>query len=276
MHDTVIPGVRCIKFYDADVKTPSLYTPSLCVIVQGAKQVLLNNEIHRYEPSQYLAISVDLPVIGQITKATKQEPYLCLQIDLDTHIIGELMTSSNMVLPPDKSTNRGIFVGTADNSLMESLVRLASLLQTPEDASYLSPLIIREIHYRLLRGEYGSHVAQLAFAGSNLQRIAQAIHLLKTKYTEAIRIEALAEAAHMSPSSFHFHFKEVTNMSPLQYQKRLRLMEARNLMLMGSVNAANAAYQVGYESASQFSREYARTFGAPPAKDIERIRVAAA
>lgn len=270
---TAIPSLRTIRTCVTDVRVPGVYSPSVCMILQGEKDVFLNHEKYTYGPSKYLAISIDLPVIGQVTKASGKEPYLCLQLDLDTHIISDLLLQSPLPSIAEEST-RGLFVGNLDSGLTESMTRLVNLLHKPDDIDYLAPLAIREIHYRLLKGPHGPAIAQIATMGSNMNRIAQAIRLLKERYAEPIRVESLAEMVNMSVSSFHFHFKEVTAQSPLQYQKRLRLMEARQLMLTGLANAANAAYQVGYESPSQFSREYAREFGAPPATDISRIRVA--
>jgi AraC-like DNA-binding protein len=167
---------------------------------------------------------------------------------------------------------RGLFVSTADAPLLDCALRLTKLLDTPQDISMLAPMIIREIYYRLLMGEQGESVRQIATSGSNMQRIAEVIKLIKTDFAQPMRVESLAAQARMSPSSFYHHFKEVTSMSPLQYQKQLRLLEARRLMLAENSDATNAAYQVGYESPSQFSREYSRMFGAPPIRDIERLR----
>ncbi len=167
-----------------------------------------------------------------------------------------------------------MFVGNADSSLIDCAIRLTKLLDTPQDIPFLAPMIIREIYYRLLIGEQGEAVRQIATAGSNMQRIAEVIKRLKADFTSPLRIENLALAANMSASSFHRHFKTITSMSPLQYQKQLRLLSARQIMLIENVDASQAAYQVGYESASQFSREYARMFGSPPIRDIERLRVA--
>lgn len=273
MHPTAIPGLECIRMSEPAVQTPWVYQPSLCLIVQGEKRVALNSEHFVYAPSQYLAITVDLPAVGTITKASKEAPYLCVKIDIDIGVVTELVERRGV---PAKSadTQRGLFVGAADAALVESMTRLASLLDTPNDIDYLAPLAIREVHYRLLQGEHAQRIVQLALDGSNTQRVAQAIRQIRAKFNEPLVIEDLARTVHMSPSSFHAHFKQVTAMSPLQYQKRLRLIEARQRLIAGSVNASNAAYSVGYESASQFSREYSRAFGAPPAADIERLRAA--
>jgi AraC-like DNA-binding protein len=273
MHPTAIPGMECLRMSEAAVQTPWVYQPSLCLIVQGEKRVSLNNENFVYAPSQYLAITVDLPAVGTITQASRELPYLCLKIDIDVGVVSELIARRGL---PAKAaeTQRGLFVGTADAALVDAMTRLATLLDTPNDIDYLAPLAIREVHYRLLQGEHAQRIVQLALDGSNTQRVAQAVRVIRAKFNEPLVIEDLARAVNMSPSSFHAHFKQVTAMSPLQYQKRLRLIEARQRLIAGSVNASNAAYSVGYESASQFSREYARAFGAPPAADIERLRAA--
>lgn len=265
--------MHCIQASFTNVQMPSLYNPSLCIVVQGSKKVTLHNQSVHYSPSQHLVASVDLPLIGEVTEATPEKPYLCLQLDLDASILGELI--QQLQLPPvSRVAQLGVFVTQTDAQLLDAATRLLCLLDTPEDIAYLSPLLIREIHYRLLKSEAGLRIAQFALQGSHTQRIAQAIQILKEKYNENLSVEALANAVHMSPSSFHAHFKAVTDQSPLQYQKRLRLMAARHLMMTGAANASSAAYQVGYESASQFSREYARTYGAPPATDIGSLKVA--
>jgi AraC-like DNA-binding protein len=273
IHDTAIPSLHCIQSSVTGIQLPSLYQPSLCVIVQGAKQVTLHDETLHYSPAQHLLASVDLPLIGEVTQATPENPYYCIQLDLDAPILSELI--EQLHLPPvPRVAQLGIFVTQTDEQLLDAVTRLICLLDTPDDIPYLAPLLIREIHYRLLKSEAGLRIAQFALQGSHTQRIAQAIQILKEKYNEPLTVEALASAVHMSPSSFHAHFKAVTAQSPLQYQKRLRLMAARQLMLSGAANAASAAYRVGYESASQFSREYARAYGAPPATDVESLRAA--
>lgn len=272
IHPTAIAGLRCLKMSAPSMKTPAVYSPSVCVVVQGRKRVLLESEIWKYAPSQYLAVSVDLPLLGQVTEASADRPYLCLQIDLDPREISELVAHAGDEAWPQGSTSRGLFVGALDEPMIEAVARLARLLDTPKDIPVLAPLMMREFHYRMLRGSHGAAVAQIAVTGSNTQKIAQAIHRMKADLTRSVSVEELAAIVHMSPSSFHQHFKAVTAMSPLQYLKRLRLTEARQIMLSEPVDAASTAYRVGYESASQFSREYARMFGAPPIRDIRGLR----
>jgi AraC-like DNA-binding protein len=202
-------------------------------------------------------------------------PYLCLAVDIDARIIADLIVQSGDPGWSRGETTRGLFVGEMDEALQESALRITRLLDTPRDIPMLAPLMLREFHYRVLNSPCGHLIAQMAMAGSNMHKIGQIIRRIRTRIAEPIRVEDLATLASMSASSFHQHFKAVTAMSPVQYQKRLRLTEARQILLAGSADAASAAYQVGYQSVSQFSREYARMFGAPPIRDVERIRVAA-
>jgi AraC-like DNA-binding protein len=272
IHPTLIQGLQCIRLSERHQELPHVYQPCVCVIVQGAKQVLLEEEIYRYTPMQFLAVSVDLPLLGQVTEASAESPYLCLAIDIDARTIADLITASGDAGWRRGETARGLFVGDLDDALLESVVRLARLLDAPRDMPVLAPLALREFHYRLLMSPYGSAIAQMAIAGSNTHKIGQVIRRIKSHYSEPIRVEELASLANMSPSSFHQHFKAVTAMSPVQYQKRLRLTEARHMLLAEQADAASAAYRVGYQSVSQFSREYARMFGAPPRRDVEGLR----
>lgn len=272
VHATAVPGLSCIRLCAPNMKLPSVYQPSICVILQGAKQVLLEEEIYRYAPPDFLAVSVDLPLIGQVTEASTDRPYLCLQIEIDPRQIGELIAQMDDAARLRGETTRGLFIGKLDGATQEAVLRLARLLETPRDIRMLAPMMLRELHYRLLCSEYGPAIAQMAIPSTNTHRIGQAIRRIKANLASPVRVEELAAVASMSPSSFHQHFKAVTAMSPLQYQKRLRLMEARHILLAENIDAASTAYRVGYESVSQFSREYARMFGAPPMRDIEGIR----
>ncbi|MHC5735917.1 AraC family transcriptional regulator [Nostoc sp.] len=207
-------------------------------------------------------------------EATPDKPYLGFKLNLDPRQLCDIIAQIRPGTSKKENSVRGLFVSNVDAPLIDCALRLTRLLDTPQDIPILAPMIIREMYYRLLMGEQGEAVRQIATSGSNMQRIAEVIKLIKADFIKPMRIEELAGQASMSPSSFHHHFKEVTSMSPLQYQKQLRLLEARRLMLAENSDAANAAYQVGYESPSQFSREYSRMFGAPPIKDIERLRTA--
>jgi len=265
---TTITSVNCIKLDGINDSLPSVYIPSLCIIVQGKKRVLLEDEIYQYQPAEYLVVSVDLPVIGQVIEATKDKPYLCLQLELDLPLLAELIAQTRFLVNSKTPSQRGIFIGDVDDPLGDAVLRLVRLLETPQDIAVLAPMIKREMHYRLLHGKFGNTIALLAQTGSHTQRISAAIKIIKANYNSPLKIEDLATQVGMSTSSFYSHFKAVTAMSPLQYQKRFRLLEARKIMMTELQDAARTAYQVGYESPSQFSREYARMFGNPPLRDI--------
>lgn len=272
LHATAVPGLRCLKMSAPTQRLPTVYYPSICVIVQGSKQVLLEDELYRYAPSQFLAVSVDLPLLAQVTEASAARPYLCVQIEMDPRQIGELIAATGEGAWKRGDTTRGVFVGDIDEPTLEAVLRLTRLLATPKDIALLGPMMLREVHYRVLGTEYGHLIAQMAIAGTNTHKIAHVIRRMKANIAAPVRIDELASLVNMSPSSFHEHFKTVTAMSPLQYHKRLRLTEARQILLAENMDAASAAYRVGYESASQFSREYARMFGAPPMRDIAELR----
>jgi AraC-like DNA-binding protein len=273
-HKTAIEQLEFQRESSVFTTLQGVCEPILAILVQGKKEALLGEETYRYGAAQYLVVSVDLPLSAFIVEATPEQPYLGFKLNLDPRQLCDIITAQASVIEDKKNSVRGLFVSTVDAPLLDCAMRLTRLLDTPQDIPILAPMIIREIYYRLLMGEQGEAVRQIATSGSNMQRIAEVIKLIKADFTKPIRVEELAGQASMSPSSFHHHFKKVTSMSPLQYQKQLRLLEARRLMLAENSDAANAAYQVGYESPSQFSREYSRMFGAPPIRDIERLRTA--
>ncbi|MBD1997317.1 AraC family transcriptional regulator [Leptolyngbya sp. FACHB-541] len=272
-HATAIAPLEFMRQSDTSKAMQGVSEPILGIVVQGKKEVLLNEETYEYGVAQYLVVSVDLPLCGGAIEATPDEPYLGFKLDLDPVQLCDIIVQTNSGIGQKESV-RGWFISDAEPSLIDCAIRLTKLLETPQDIPFLAPMIIREIYYRLLIGEQGEAVRQIATSGSNMQRIAEVIKRLKADFTRPLRVEELAEQANMSSSSFHRHFKAVTSMSPLQYQKQLRLLTARQMMLAENADATQAAYQVGYESTSQFSREYARMFGAPPMRDIERLRVA--
>jgi AraC-like DNA-binding protein len=272
LNDTSIAPLHCFKMSAPSARIPVIYSASLCFVVQGAKEVMLEDETYRYAASEFLVISVDLPAIGHVTEATPEKPYLAVQLDIDPRQLSDLITNQIRAEGRGAPTERALFVGITNDQLTDALLRLIRLLDAPQDIPFMAPLVVREIYYRLLSGSYGRRIAQMAIDGTNMQRIAHVIQTLRARFSEPIRVEELAEMAHMSPSSFHFHFKEATAMSPLQYQKRIRLLEARRLLLVEGTDAATTAYRVGYESASQFSREYSRMFGAPPISDVTDLR----
>lgn len=272
-HKTAIEQLEFQRESSVYTALKGVCEPILAILVQGKKEALLGEETYCYGAAQYLVVSVDLPLSAFIVEATPEQPYLGFKLNLDPRQLCDLIAQTS-VIEGKKNSVRGLFVSTVDIPLLDCALRLTRLLDIPQHIPILAPLIIREIYYRLLMGEQGEAVRQIATSGSNMQRIAEVIKLIKADLTKPMRVEELAGQASMSPSSFHHHFKSVTSMSPLQYQKQLRLLEARRLMLAENSDAANAAYQVGYESQSQFSREYSRMFGAPPMRDIERLRTA--
>lgn len=272
-HATAINPLIFMRECDPTAAVSSVSEPLLAIMVQGTKEVLLNEETYEYTVAQYLLVSVDLPLSGCVIGATPDKPYLGFKLKLDPAQLCEIIAQTNLDKYKKESV-KGWFISNADPLLIDCAIRLTKLLDTPQDIPFLAPMIIREIYYRLLTGEQCEAVRQIATAGSNMQRIAEVVKQLRINFTDPLRIEELALQANMSAASFHRHFKAVTSMSPLQYQKQLRLLAARQMMLAENADAAQAAYQVGYESTSQFSREYARMFGAPPIRDVERLRTA--
>ncbi|MDJ0703791.1 MAG: AraC family transcriptional regulator [Leptolyngbyaceae cyanobacterium MO_188.B28] len=271
-HKTAIAQLEFMRESSVSAGLCDVFEPILCIVIQGKKETLLGGETYRYSAAQYIVISVDLPLNGSVVEATPDQPYLGLKLNLDSTELCDIVTQIPYNSDKKESSVRGVFVSDADEPLIDCALRLTQLLDAPRDIPFLASMIIREIYYRLLIGEQGEAVRQIATSGSNMQRIAKVIKQIKADFKEPMRVEDLAEQANMSPASFYRHFKEMTSMSPLQYQKQIRLLEARRLLLIKDIDATHAAYQVGYESPSQFSREYSRMFGAPPMRDIERLR----
>ena len=275
MHATAIPRLFLMRTSQLTEPLPSVYEPALCIVAQGRKQVMLADEVYFYGPEQCLVVSVDLPVVGQVIEATPAEPYLCLRLDLDPGKLSAMMLELGQSERRNQREERlklGLSINPVDPLLLDAAIRLARLLEAPKDIPILAPLIEREILYRLLSGEFCERLRQIAMADSRMLSVNRAINWLKRNYAAPFRIETIAREARLSPSSLHHSFKSVTAMSPLQYQKQLRLQEARRLMLGQAMDAASAGHQVGYESPSQFSREYSRLFGAPPSRDIARLK----
>lgn len=252
----------------------AVYEASLCLVAQGRKQVTVGSRTLVYEPATCLVCAVELPVVGTVVTASPEAPYLSVQLVFDPEVLGEL--ALRMPAPATGASapepGAGLVLGRVTQDLLDATTRLLRLLDTPDDIDALAPLIEREILYRLLRGDQGDTMRRIASADSRLARIGHAIAWLKTHYAAPCSVQALADAARMSPSTFHQHFRDVTAMSPLQYRNQLRLQAARNLMLGEGLDAATAGFRVGYESPSQFSREYARCFGAPPSRDVRQLR----
>jgi AraC-like DNA-binding protein len=266
---TPVPALQVVRADRTGERVHAVHRPSLCLLAQGAKEVTVGTTVFRYRSPQYLFSSVDLPVTGAVIEATRAEPYLCLALEIDASVVFELASAG--AAPVGANGNgRAIFVGESDARMTGAFARLLECLEHPRDVAVLAPSVMREITYRLLQGPYGDCVRDLGVPDSQTQRIAKAIEHLKRGFAQSLRVEALARIAGMSVSSFHQHFKQVTTLSPLQYQKRLRLQEARRLLLSREAGAADVGFTVGYESPSQFSREYARLFGLPPMQDVTR------
>lgn len=281
IHDSPIPGVSLLRSSVPTMPMPVLYEPTLCLVVQGRKQAVLGTTAYVYDEAKYLLASVDLPVTGSVIEASEAKPYLCLRLYLDTAELSDLALRYSHSAKEELSDalsdapSAGIALGETTPELLDAAARLAGLLDTPADIEALAPLVIREILYRLLTGSGNHAIRQMAQANSRLNQIVKAIVWLRAHYTQACRIDEVADIAGMSRSSFHAYFKAVTSMSPLEFRTQLRMQEARRLMVAEGMDAARAGFLVGYESPSQFSRDYARIFGTPPARDASRLREAA-
>jgi AraC-like DNA-binding protein len=250
----------------------SVVEPSVCVIAQGSKEVLLGDSRYRYDPSQYLLATVELPRVSQVLEASPERPYLSLRLELAPTLVGEVMVESGQTSPPGPADVRAIAVSPLDTNLLDAFVRLTRLLDAPTEAAVLLPLITREIIYRLLMGEQGGRLRHLAILGGYTPNIARTIQRLRQDFDQPLRIEQMARDLGMSVSGLRHHFKAVTALSPSQFQKQLRLQEARRLMLGEDLDAASVAYRVGYRDASHFTREYKSLFGLPPMHDVQRLR----
>jgi AraC-like DNA-binding protein len=269
---TAIPGLSLFRRDEPTQPSSGMYEPSICLIVQGAKRVLLGDDTFVYDARHFLITSVHLPTVVQIINASREKPCLGLMLKLDQREMSQLMVDSNLPPPRARQSSRGMATGEVTLPLLTAFQRLIDLLADPEDIPILAPIIQREIIYRLLVGDQGARLRQIASTGSQSHQMAWAIDWLKGNFTRPLRIDDLATQVNMSTSTFHHHFRALTAMSPLQYQKTLRLNEARRLMLTEHADAATAAFHVGYESPSQFSREYSRLFGSPPLRDITSLR----
>lgn len=270
-HPTSIPTLVFSRYSNVTEPNYGIYKPSLCIIVQGKKEVVLAQEHYVYSPADYLIASVNLPITGIVTEASLENPYLALKLEFTPNQILEILKDTELTFHKD-NTKRGMYVSRIELSLLDAVTRLTRLLNTPKDIPVLAPLITKEIIYRLLQGQHGVTLGQIAIEGSSTNQISDVVEHIMNYYNQSFRIEDLAEIANMSVSSLHRHFKEVTAMSPIQFQKQLRLQEARRILLSESTDAIDAAIRVGYESPSQFSREYSRLFGLPPKEDINRLK----
>ena len=271
---TAMPHLSLIRADAPSTPTPAVYEASLCLIAQGSKRVSIGEHSVVYDAAHYLLVSVELPLVGHVLDASPERPYLCCKIDLDAAIPADLMASEGGGVARTDLPVLGVYPGDPD--LIDAACRLVGLLDRPDTIRALAPLIEREILYRLLTGPHGPMLRHIATAGSHLNQVSRAIAAIRRRFDAPIRIDDVAAEAGMSSSSLHVHFKAITRMTPLEYQKQLRLQEARRLMLAEGATASTAGFAVGYESPSQFSREYRRLFGAPPRADIERLHAAPA
>jgi AraC-like DNA-binding protein len=268
-----VPGLYASRFSRVNNQcVHALRLPSLCLVAQGVKTVIVGQEFYEYDASRMIVFSVALPVAAQITQASPSEPYLALKLDLDPHKIAELVLKVYPQGLPPVQERSAVYIAPVDLTILNAATRLMECLAHPRDAELIAPLVVDEIVIRLLRSPMGARIAQMGFAESSIHRIAEAISWLRANFSQPMKVEDLAGLVHMSVSSFHEHFKSVTSMSPLHYQKVLRLQEARRLMLSALMDAGTASQRVGYLSASQFSREYSSFFGSAPTKDIARLR----
>lgn len=269
-------GLRLLRRSSPTPKDHGVSSPAFCVIAQGSKEVLLGDDCYRYDANRYLITAAALPTATRVTEASEERPYLGVVLGLDPALVGSVMVEAGHPGPGDQAAVRAFDVSRLDAGLLDAVVRLVGLLDSPADeARFLRPLVTREIVFRLLKGEQGGRLRQIAVLGGHSHRIAKAIERLSEDFDRPLRIEDIARESGMSVSGFHHHFRAVTAMSPLQFQKRMRLQEARRLMLGEDLDASSAGHRVGYGDASHFTRDYKRLFGAPPMRDVERLREAA-
>lgn len=267
-----LPGIRLYRFSSPTALLPGVFDPAFCVIAQGSKELYLGEESYRYDPYHYCLGTVELPIISQIIDASKERPYLSLRVELDPILVGSVMVEAGHQSSENNADVRAINVDSLEADLLDAVVRLVRLLDAPTEAPFLAPLITREIIFRLLRGKQGDRLHHIAVLSGYNSPIARVIERFHTHFDQPLQIENIARELGLSVSWFHHHFKAITGMSPLQFQKRLRLQEARRLMLGDGLDAASAAYRVGYHNAAHFNREYKGLFGLPPMRDIERLR----
>ncbi len=268
-------GIRLHRSSSPTQLIPGLSDPAFSVIAQGSKELYLGEERYRYDACHYCLGTVELPTISHIIQASQDRPYLSLRLKLDPALVGSVIIDSGQAAPPNQNNTKAISVSNLDAGLLDAVVRLVRLLDSPAEARFLAPLITREIIYRLLIGKQGERLRHIAILGGYTPHIAKAIERLRKDFDQPLKIDNLAREIGMSVSGFHHHFKAVTAMSPLQFQKQMRLQEARRLMLGEGFDAATAGYQVGYNDAAYFNREYKKLFGVPPIHDVERLRQAA-
>ncbi len=273
IYQTLIPRVSLIRTASVTEPISLVHDPAVCIVLQGNKELVIGSEVLRYGALEYLVVSVDIPITGQVTVASHEQPYLCFKLDIDTSLISELVLSNDIKMST-KNIKNGVGVSRASEPLIDAVLRMLKLLETnnKNNIKVLAPLIEKEILYWLLQGEQASIFHQIAKGDSRLTQISKAVAILKQSFMKKFDLDDLIASTNMSPAVFFRYFKLVTNMTPLQYQKKLRLQEARKLLYMNKVDIATAGYHVGYESPSQFTREYSRFFGLPPSKDVLKLR----
>ncbi|MBU6452794.1 MAG: AraC family transcriptional regulator N-terminal domain-containing protein [Cyanobacteria bacterium REEB67] len=266
----VANNLNIYRFNRPTPRTHGIFTASICVVAQGAKMLELSGENYRYDPDNFVIASLDVPIIGEVVEASPQKPFLCLKMEFDPSMIASVCVEAGILSARSESSVKSVALGRLSDELLDAFLRLATLFGQKDDYRMISPLVTREIIYRLLKSDQGQRIRQLANFGEQTHRITRAVQYLQQKYKEPLRIENLAGQVNMSISSFHEHFKTTTSMSPLQFQKLLRLQEARRLLLTEQFDAGSAGISVGYDDPSQFSREYKRLFGVSPREDIGR------
>jgi AraC-like DNA-binding protein len=266
------PGIFIYQSSKPTESDVSVLKPAFCVIAQGSKDVLLNDELFHYDSGSYLISTIDLPIKSNVVEASPEEPYLNFRIDLNPSLVAQVLMESKIEIKKRGATAKAMDVSPIDADLLEAVVKLARLFDKPDEMRFLAPSIIREIIYRLLRGVQGERLSHLVTAEGDMRRISTAVRQLRENIDQPLRVEEMARELGMSVSGFHAHFKSVTAMSPVQFQKQIRLQEARRLMLTENMDVAGASFRVGYEDPSYFSREYKKLFGAPPLRDIARLR----
>jgi AraC-like DNA-binding protein len=268
----VFPGIFIYQSSKPTESQVSVLKPAFCVIAQGSKDVLLNDELFHYDSGHYLISTLDLPIMSNVVEASEEKPYLNLRIDLDPALVAVVMIESGIETQKSGAGVKAMDVSPVDADLLDAVVKLVKLFDTPDEMKFLAPLITREIIYRLLKGNQGSRLNQLITTEGDAQRISRVVRQIRENIDQPLKIEDTARELGMSVSGFHQHFKSVTAMSPLQFQKQIRLQEARRLMLGENMDVASASFRVGYEDPSYFSREYKKIFGIPPHRDIVGLR----
>jgi AraC-like DNA-binding protein len=266
------PGFRLARSSRPTAPVQAVYEPAFCFVAQGGKQALLGEEVFRYDPGHYLIFTVDLPLVFQVEEASKERPYLGFRLNLDPSLVASIMMESGIEIKKGDASAKALDVGPTDANLLDAVVRLVRLLDSPFEGKVLAPLITREIVFRLLMGGQKARLGHLMALARDAGRISKAIGHLRENFDRQLKMENIARELGMSLSGFHHHFKSVTAMSPLQFQKQIRLQEARRLMLGEDLDAASAGFRVGYDDPAYFSRDYKKLFGAPPQRDIIKLR----